>query len=417
MPIFRTKITKSQTAPDATGFTADTVATNAEDGNWSQDNNYLFKAVSYLSGEDTLYRLYLYDMNAHQTISLQEGVAKPFSDLSLSNFSFNGSTFYYATYVRAGAGFYRVLDEDGGVVVAETKIGKMSDINAVSFDADGSLIVEAGSGSFFRIDPSNNAPVAVKDTVTMDWESKTALDVLANDTDADQDVLTITAATVKSGDATVAIKNGKLVVTYTGDDLDNNDSVNVKINYSITDGMASDTTTVNLLFAGNETKIEGKQTAETLFGTSARNIINGNGGSDIIYGGGGNDTINGGYGLDQIYGGKGKDVMSGSFDPDTYIFNALNELSTDISKTDVLADFSKVDYIDLKNLDANEKVAGDQAFKFIGTDDFGKKAGELRFERLDGYYGVFGDNDGNGKADFAIRLNCNFVITEGDFIL
>ena len=75
------------------------------------------------------------------------------------------------------------------------------------------------------------------------------------------------------------------------------------------------------------------------------------------------------------------------------------------------------DKIDLKTIDANTKAAGDQAFTFIGTGAFQKKAGELRYEKKSGDTFVYGDVNGDGKADFAILIDANVTLNANDFIL
>ncbi len=86
---------------------------------------------------------------------------------------------------------------------------------------------------------------------------------------------------------------------------------------------------------------------------------------------------------------------------------------------DTIYDFSckEGDRIDLKAIDTNTKAGGDQAFKFIGTEKFHGKAGELRFVKDDGDTFVYGDVNGNGKADFAIALDRLLTLTKSDFIL
>jgi hypothetical protein len=57
--------------------------------------------------------------------------------------------------------------------------------------------------------------------------------------------------------------------------------------------------------------------------------------------------------------------------------------------------------IDLSGIDANSNVFGDQAFSFIGAQDFHHVAGELRYE--DGV--IKGDVDGDGLADLCIEVD------------
>ena len=63
------------------------------------------------------------------------------------------------------------------------------------------------------------------------------------------------------------------------------------------------------------------------------------------------------------------------------------------------------------------RSAGDQAFTFIGSAAFGNHAGELRavVTTLNTY--VYGDTNGDGVADLAIRLDGAPVLVQGDFLL
>ena len=67
--------------------------------------------------------------------------------------------------------------------------------------------------------------------------------------------------------------------------------------------------------------------------------------------------------------------------------------------------------------DANKKVAGNQAFKFIGDSEFHKKAGELRFTQTDTQTIVEADANGDGKTDFSVTLNSIIDLVKADFIL
>ncbi|PID34459.1 MAG: hypothetical protein CR976_00155, partial [Thiotrichales bacterium] len=72
-----------------------------------------------------------------------------------------------------------------------------------------SIVVEAGT-----VDPVNRAPVAVNDSVSTTVDKQVSINVLANDTDADGNTLTISsfdAATLRGG--TVANSGGQLIYT------------------------------------------------------------------------------------------------------------------------------------------------------------------------------------------------------------
>lgn len=117
------------------------------------------------------------------------------------------------------------------------------------------------------------------------------------------------------------------------------------------------------------------------------------------------NVLKGGKTIDYITGGKGADVLTGGADADLFIFRKGDTGKT--KKTaDLITDFSAKDgdRIDLHLWDANKKRPGTQDFKFIAQDKFSKEAGELRYERSGKETLLLGDTDGDGKADFMIRL-------------
>jgi Ca2+-binding RTX toxin-like protein len=128
-------------------------------------------------------------------------------------------------------------------------------------------------------------------------------------------------------------------------------------------------------------------------------------GQDFLSGLRGNDRLDGGDGQDSLTGGKGRDFFD---------FNLTTESLVGTNR-DVINDFhhSQHDKIDLKDIDANENVALDQAFKFIGTAHFTGHAGQLRFK----HHVVQGDTDGDGTADFEIGVAKVAELVKGDFIL
>ncbi len=154
----------------------------------------------------------------------------------------------------------------------------------------------------------------------------------------------------------------------------------------------------------------GNGLANTIVGNSARNTLSGGGEKDTLKAGAGADRLIGGSGADKLYGGAGAD---------SFVFKSVKDSAVSASGRDTIYDFSRKDgdRIDLKAIDANTKAGGDQAFKFIGSEKFHGKAGELRFVKDDGDTFVYGDVNGNGKADFAIALDRLLTLTKSDFIL
>ncbi len=112
---------------------------------------------------------------------------------------------------------------------------------------------------------SNTAPVAQNDTATTTANTPVTIDVLANDTDAEKDTLTISSVTASSN-ATATISNNKILYTpktdYTGTD---------SFTYKVSDGQleASATITVTVTAAAtNKAPVATNDTATTTSGTA-----------------------------------------------------------------------------------------------------------------------------------------------------
>ncbi|MBS7791698.1 hypothetical protein KTR66_16965 [Roseococcus sp. SDR] len=137
--------------------------------------------------------------------------------------------------------------------------------------------------------------------------------------------------------------------------------------------------------------------ANRLDGNAGANRLDGADGNDVLYGNGGADTLLGGGGADVLIGGAGSDDLTGGADADRFIFRTAMD-----ADGDVILDFdaAETDLIDLRTIDANANLAGNQAFAFIGAAGFGGAAGQLRFAG-----GLLqGDVTGDGAADFEIGL-------------
>lgn len=156
----------------------------------------------------------------------------------------------------------------------------------------------------------------------------------------------------------------------------------------------------------------GSAYGDALRGNSASNTIKGEGGKDTLYGRDGNDVLEGGSGSDKLYGQSGKDILIGGSGADAFVFQASSDSRRSI--IDTIKDFDHgSDHIDLRSIDANTGIAGNQAFTFIGKSAFHGKAGELHF--ADSI--VSGDVNGDGKADFKIIVAGLSTMSKGDFYL
>ncbi|HHF2882350.1 TPA: tandem-95 repeat protein [Vibrio diabolicus] len=164
-----------------------------------------------------------------------------------------------ATVVEDTATIIKVLDNDtfegdDKVVSLDTSKGPAN--GAVSVNPDGSVTYTPndnyhGTDSFTYIvtsggvsesttvnvdvTPVNDAPVAKDDIATTQEDTAVTIDVLPNDTDVDDDKLSIESASVPKEQGTVGVVDGKLVFTpaenFNGD---------AEITYIVTDGQLTD---------------------------------------------------------------------------------------------------------------------------------------------------------------------------------
>ncbi|MBP1883001.1 calcium-binding protein [Sinorhizobium mexicanum] len=160
--------------------------------------------------------------------------------------------------------------------------------------------------------------------------------------------------------------------------------------------------------------ITGSSVANVLRGLGGHDILEGLAGDDFLDGGTGDDDLYGGAGADILRGGTGFDYLNGGTGTDSFDFNAISESAVG-SRRDVIADFhrSEWDVIDLSTIDADTTWSGNQKFVFIGSAAFSGDAGELNFRS-----GVVsGDVNGDGYADFQIKVNGVSSLRVDDFFL
>lgn len=232
-----------------------------------------------------------------------------------------------------------------------------------------------------------------------------------------------------AGNDTLSGGNGNDVFRYLGGD-EGFDALNggagtdtlEAIGYGAVIGLSS-ITAIETITGLGDTVIQGSAAANTLnFSTvSLAGIacIDGGDGNDNITGSNGDDIIWGGNGADRLTGGNGFDQLTGNLGNDIFDFNAAGESAVG-SWADIIADFTKgQDKLDLTTIDANSALAGDQNFSFVGAAAFTGVAGQLRYDASigDGYTHVFGDVNGDGAADFQIRLSGGYTLAATDFVL
>jgi Ca2+-binding RTX toxin-like protein len=148
--------------------------------------------------------------------------------------------------------------------------------------------------------------------------------------------------------------------------------------------------------AGNDF-LSGGADGDNLYGGSGNDVLQGDEGQDTLYGGSGFDTLNGGAGFDVVIGGYGVDQLTGGADQDVFSYNSV------FDSGDIIIDFQKgVDSIDLRQIDPNASLAGDQAFAFNAD---GAAAYSIWLVQNGSNVEIYGDTDGfAGTAEFMITL-------------
>jgi hypothetical protein len=177
----------------------------------------------------------------------------------------------------------------------------------------------------------------------------------------------------------------------------------ISVNVSYTDGEGTDELMTSVATAKVVTNISAKPSK----------------GNDQLVGTDKNDKLSSLAGDDTLVGGQGVDTLTGGKGADTFVFNNESESWITSTTRDTITDFNhnENDKIDLSAIDANEKLAGDQAFMFIGSAAFNKTnaSGQLRFDATSKI--LYGSTDADSKPEFSIQLNGVKSLAIDDFIL
>jgi Ca2+-binding RTX toxin-like protein len=175
--------------------------------------------------------------------------------------------------------------------------------------------------------------------------------------------------------------------------------------------------------AGNDA-ILGDDGDDVAFGGDGLDKLFGGNGDDDLYGNAGNDYLSGGTGSDFLTGGTGRDTLIGGAGCDFFNYDNLSEVGYGGTR-DWIYDFTRgQDKIGLADIDANTKLAGNQAFSFAGYGgSFSSKGGELKYFFYDVAGTAYdktivqGDVNGDCKVDFQIELQGLKTLYASDFIL
>ncbi len=118
-------------------------------------------------------------------------------------------------------------------------------------------------------------------------------------------------------------------------------------------------------------------------------------------GGAGADTLDGGNNNDVLTGGSGRDRLTGGGGQDRFDYNAVTDSPAGGGR-DVITDFTGIDWIDLRDIDANALLPGNQNFNIIAAELSFTAAGQLRYDRAAGI--LQGNTDADAAAEFEIQL-------------
>ena len=137
------------------------------------------------------------------------------------------------------------------------------------------------------------------------------------------------------------------------------------------------------------------------------------------------DTLRGNGRANIITGGKGRDRLTGNGGADAFRFVTTSDSGKGLNR-DIITDFetgtasTSIDRIDLRAIDANTKLGGNQNFTFIGTGVFQlNQPGRLRAVVSGPNTIIAGEVNGDAKADFEVELSdftAIATLTAADFI-
>jgi Ca2+-binding RTX toxin-like protein len=148
-------------------------------------------------------------------------------------------------------------------------------------------------------------------------------------------------------------------------------------------------------FAGND-RLFGRGGNDRIFGGTGNDDLFGESGNDLLVGGSEDDTLDGGSGFDRLFGDSGSDFLDGG---------SLSPFPTE----DKILDFTRAqgDRIDLRQVDADDTVGGNQDFAFIGLLGPGTPGkGQLGFN-----FGPGGETVVMGNTDNDAAVEIEFRVT------
>jgi Ca2+-binding RTX toxin-like protein len=226
------------------------------------------------------------------------------------------------------------------LVLGLDQVGKSVSVVASYTDGDATLEAVSSGPTSIVLPPTpvNHAPVAFDDSAVTTAGKAVIVRVLANDSDADGDLLSVSSFGSVSVHGGSVVRNADGSLTYAPargylgadsfsyqvtDGISNSNSANVTVNV-LNDKTIKSNTTATLGPNDLNLALNGKADIGGT-GNGWDNQIDGNKGANVLNGMAGNDVLAGGDGNDILIGGSGSDVLQGGAGRDTYLF-ALADL-------------------------------------------------------------------------------------------
>lgn len=175
----------------------------------------------------------------------------------------------------------------------------------------------------------------------------------------------------------------------------------------------------NVVTGGGADRITGSDGANAIFANAGNDQIDGRGGRDVLQGGFGQDRITGGTGADELWGNQ-RDASGPDKARDIFVYRDWME--SHAMAADRIMDFESTapaaqnDLIDLRAIDANPQLTGDQAFRFIGDGAF-TSVGQVQVRFEEGDTILRANVAGNLVAELTVRIEGLHVLDAGDFLL
>ncbi|MBK8159589.1 MAG: VWA domain-containing protein [Rhodospirillaceae bacterium] len=260
----------------------------------------------------------------------------------------------------------------------------------------------------------NDAPSIVQDyIITNETGVVTVQDawLLRNDTDPENNTLTITAATTSDSlNFDVTPSHSGSAITFTLDTTNNGggdtymtNGEQTSLTYTLSDGSLTDNSPNATITYVTGNTLTGGANDEVIIGNSGATTINAGAGHDVLIGGGGTDTLNGEAGNDTLIW-DSSDTFNGGADFDrVHVLTGGNTFAYDAVGAGLK--YSGVEMVDLG--DTNDRASSQNTVTINAADVLDSNVATIGGHQVDLF--VIGDNVGAGAGDAATRDNVDLT--------